>query len=103
MQKSLYASMASVEDSHCWFVARRNILRSILRRMALPKNAAILEAGCGTGGNLAMLREFGQLEAMELDAGAREFANRRNIVQAREGSLPDNIPFAHDFDLIALL
>jgi hypothetical protein len=34
------------------------------------QGARLLEAGCGTGGNLAMLSRYGALEAFEFDAGA---------------------------------
>ena len=40
-------------------------------------NAQILEIGCGTGHNLAMLGEFGDVEGLELDDEARAIAEKR--------------------------
>ena len=103
MEKSIFQSMSRVEDRHWWFVARRHILNKLISGLKLPKNAAILEAGCGTGGNLKMLSAHGNLSALEYDAAARMLANARGVIEARPGALPDEIPFAGPFDLIALL
>ncbi len=53
--------MTALEDRHWWFVARRRILSEALTRcIDLPASADILDAGCGTGGNLPMLARFGR-------------------------------------------
>jgi len=103
MEKEFYLEYASVEDKHWWFVARRQILQQVIRQLKLPENAQILEAGCGTGGNLQMLSRYGQVSAMELDEIACQFANQRQVTLVKRGSLPDNIPFASDYDLILIL
>ncbi|MEM6399658.1 MAG: class I SAM-dependent methyltransferase [Cyanobacteria bacterium P01_D01_bin.116] len=103
MEKEFYLQYASVEDKHWWFVARRQIIQQVIRKLDLPKNAQILEAGCGTGGNLQMLSRYGQVSAMELDEIACQFANQRQVTQVKRGSLPDDIPFNSDYDLILIL
>jgi SAM-dependent methyltransferase len=103
MEKDFYLQYASVEDKHWWFVARRQILQKVICRLSLPKDAQILEAGCGTGGNLEMLSRYGQVSAMELDEIACQLANKRQVTQVKPGSLPDNIPFLWDYDLILIL
>jgi SAM-dependent methyltransferase len=101
MEREVYAALADVEDEHWWFRGRRSIAAQILRRLDLPADATILEVGSGTGGNLAMLSQFGRLSAMELDAEARFLSDRRGIVKAEEGILPHRIPFGNRrFDLI---
>ncbi len=103
MRPDVYQSMARVEDTHWWFRGRRAIITSILSTLNLPKDAAILDAGSGTGGNLAMLSSFGTVYAMEMDAEARALANQRGIVAVQEGELPGKIPFGDQaFDLIAM-
>ncbi len=103
MEKDFYLQYASVEDKHWWFVARRRILQQVIRKLNLPTNAQILEAGCGTGGNLKILSRYGQVSAMELDEIACQLANQRQVTQVKQGSLPDNIPFKSDYDLIVIL
>ena len=52
MEREVYAALARAEDKHWWFCARRSIAAHILRRLALPDDAMILEVGSGTGGVL---------------------------------------------------
>ncbi|MEO7365177.1 MAG: class I SAM-dependent methyltransferase [Sphingomicrobium sp.] len=105
MDAQVYLRMAELDDHHWWFVARREILRSLIKRkIQLPKDARILEIGCGTGHNLGMLGEFGALEATELDSGARALASSRLGRPVAAAALPDLSMFpAGSFDLIALL
>lgn len=103
MRADIYQTMAQVEDAHWWFRGRRAIINSVLQRIALPAEPNILDAGSGTGGNLKMLRFYGRVHAMELEADARELANKRGIVTVIEGKLPENIPFGDQcFDLAVM-
>ena len=105
MDRSAYASMSAQEQDHWWFVARRAIIDSLVRtNIALPADARILEAGCGTGGNLALLAQYGALDAMEYDADARALAAARGLCRVEPGALPDAIGFDDTrYDLIVLL
>ncbi|HTY55038.1 MAG TPA: class I SAM-dependent methyltransferase [Candidatus Binataceae bacterium] len=104
MDREIYIRMAEVEDDHWWFSGRRIILDSMLARTDLPKDAAILEAGCGTGGNLRMLSRRGSVCAMELDQQACEFARSRAVADVARGKLPDQIPFGNrNFDVVLLI
>lgn len=105
MEAHVYERMAELDAEHWWFVARRQILEEVIRRRVRPpRNARILEIGCGTGHNLEMLSRFGGVEATELDASARKLASKRLGRAVRDSALPDlsAYPDGH-FDLIALL
>lgn len=105
MQPSAYQEMAESEGRHWWFTGRRAILSTLLARLALPREARILELGCGTGGNLAMLSAFGRVSALETDPAARALAAQKcaGRCEVRAGSCPGDIPFAaRSFDLVCL-
>jgi SAM-dependent methyltransferase len=103
MDPSLYPRMAKVEDRHWWFAARRQICDQLLQRCNLPPDAAILEPGCGTGGNFPWLAHRGKIFAMDSDDSALAFAAARNHAELAHGSLPDHIPFADTrFDLAVM-
>jgi SAM-dependent methyltransferase len=105
MDAQVYRRMAELDAAHWWFVARRKILAALIaRRIRPPANARILEIGCGTGHNLAMLSRFGDVEATELEPDARKLASERLGRPVAEAALPDLSMFPADhFDLVALL
>ena len=104
MKDSTYQTMRELEDSHWWFVARRSIIEAVIRRQGVSRPARLLEVGCGTGGNIAMLSKFGDLTGVEHDAGAAIRARERAQVPILEGSLPDALPtFEKPFDWILAL
>lgn len=104
MDRDVYARMDQLEAHHWWFVGRREIIRTAIERLiALPQRAAILEAGCGTGGNLAMLSSLGELDAFEYDDIARRRAEEKSDRTLPFGALPDQIPGEdRAYDLIGL-
>ena len=63
----------------------------------------ILDAGCGTGGNLAWLSSLGQVFGIDYNEIACSLSAKKSGCVIR-ASLPDGIPFKNEvFDLITLL
>ena len=78
MERIVYEQMAELDQRHWWYRARREVIAALIRRLAPPPpDARILEVGCGTGHNLAMLGQFGAVDAVELDEQARSLAEQR--------------------------
>ena len=102
MERVVYDTMAQLDQRHWWYRARREVIAALIRRRALPPaGARILEIGCGTGHNLAMLGGFGSVDALELDEQARAVAEGRLGREVMSSPLPDltGVPERH-YDLI---
>lgn len=102
MDAQLYRDFAAHEDSHWWFAARRAIVREFLKAhlpVAAPRK--ILDVGCGTGGMLPLLQEFGEVSALDSSEEAL-VAARQRAPSARlwKGILPGGIPPHERFDVV---
>jgi SAM-dependent methyltransferase len=90
MERVVYRQMAELDQRHWWYRARRRVLAALIRREARPPaSARILEIGCGTGHNLAMLSGFGDVDALELDEEARGLAEQRLGRKVMSAPLPE--------------
>lgn len=106
MDARIYLEMKQVEDRHWWFVGRRRIVSAVLSslvRASRPDSLRILDAGCGTGGNLAMLAGFGMVTGLEYEPLAAQLARSRGPWPVVQGALPHDVPLpARHFDLIVM-
>lgn len=59
MQPEQYAIMEQVEDRHWWYLGLRDLLMRYWQQpeLRLPSHLAVLDAGCGTGGNLRFFHD----------------------------------------------
>jgi SAM-dependent methyltransferase len=90
MERVVYQQMAELDERHWWYCARREIIADLIRREARPPaGAAILELGCGTGHNLAMLGGFGHVDGLELDDEARAMSEVRLGRKVMSSPLPE--------------
>lgn len=77
MESAAYDEMRALEDYHWWFRGKRRMVRPHLRSAlsavrAAPGSATVVEIGCGTGANLALLaREFDDVRLLGLDLDPR--------------------------------
>lgn len=102
MERVVYRQMAELDQRHWWYRARREVIAAMIRRLAAPPpGARVLEIGCGTGHNLAMLSEFGEVDALELDEEARGVAESRLGRSVMSAPLPELAGVAEShYDLI---
>lgn len=105
MERIIYDRMAALDQTHWWYVARRQILSDVIdRTIKPPTNAKILEIGCGTGHNFGMLSAFGAVDGLEVDDTARQLASERLGRPVGSARLPGLDGVADgSYDLIALL
>lgn len=105
MERVIFDRMAALDQTHWWYVARRRILSDVISRIIRPpKDARILEIGCGTGHNFSMLGAFGTVDAVELDDEARALASDRLGRPVACAMLPEleGVPDGA-YDMVALL
>lgn len=100
METSEYEVLANVETCHWWHTGMRAIAAALIhRKYAKRHDLDILDAGCGTGGDTALLRRYGRVVGIDLAADAIRL-NQHTPMLARGSVL--SLPFADDsFDLVA--
>lgn len=94
MQQHEYETLFRVEDQHWWYRQLRRVLHLHLDRY-LPnwRDAAILDAGCGTGGNLAHLPGAGRRVGLDFSPDALAHARQRQLASLVRGTVT-SLPFA---------
>ncbi len=93
--------MAAVESHHWWYSGMRAIAAAWLDQ-ALPGSPRhrMLDAGCGTGGNVEFLARYGQVVGIDLMALATQYATQRVPSQVARASVVA-LPFGDEsFDLV---
>jgi SAM-dependent methyltransferase len=92
----------SLEETYWWFVAMRQITDAIAAGALQKPNLRILDAGCGTGFNLAYYASAAGRDIYGLDVtmDALEWVRKRGFQKITQASVTD-IPFrSGTFDLV---
>jgi SAM-dependent methyltransferase len=101
MRESAYREHYEVEDRHWWFRGRWAVVEALLSRTPLPSSPRILDAGCGTGGNLKRYAQLGQAEGVEPNDEAVRYCRERGFDSVAQAGLED-LPYEDGrFDLVA--
>ena len=104
MERVVYQQMAELDERHWWYRARRDDHRrpDPPRGESARRTRAILEIGCGTGHNLAMLGGFGHVDgARARRRSARRLSEKRLGRKVMSAPLPELAEVAErHYDLI---
>jgi SAM-dependent methyltransferase len=77
LNKVEYATMAEREQTYWWHLGRLRIIQAYVRRAKSgKKNLRILNIGCGTGGTIDMLENFGKTDNVDISDEAIKFMKR---------------------------
>jgi len=103
MQTDEFSALLDYDEHHWWYVGRRRVLHSQLKRLDIPADARVLDAGCGSGRTLDELVEYGSVSGVDLEPSGVASAHARGHADVHQGRL-EEIPFPDDtFDLITCL
>jgi SAM-dependent methyltransferase len=97
-----YETLFNFETFYWWYRGLHLILLDTLESLELPKGPMVLDAGCGTGQNLAHINERITQAAygFDLSSFAANFWSKRGISRACVASI-NEIPFAsNSFDAV---
>ena len=96
-----YSSALFKEKKETLSNAQINKYAQMCDEIGVKEGDHILEIGCGTGGNIKMLQQYGNVKAIEMDDFAIEYAKTTGA-EIRQGFLPTNFPYEEKYDLICM-
>ena len=89
-----YDKMFAVEDRHFWFRGRRAWLAALLHRhVGSSAIGRVLDVGCGTGGNLAFLAQWGEVFGVDQEPAALAYCTRRGFGRQVTAGSANDLPF----------
>ncbi len=101
MEKEQYEILYQIEETHWWYLGMRRMVGSLLSSyLGEERSVRILDAGCGTGGMVKYLQQFGSVVGMDLADEALALCRRRDLPCLAQGSV-EQLPFADaSFNLV---
>jgi len=87
MKDKAYDTLFQVEERLAWFIARRRLYAWLLKGLRGKK---ILDAGCGTGGDLLFLQRYGEAVGVDISEKALAYTRSRGnkVVRGDVNKLP---------------
>lgn len=101
MEKEQYHILYRLEETHWWYLGMRHMVDSLLQRyMDSSRPLRILDAGCGTGGMVKHLQQYGSVAGLDISDEALELCRHRDLSQLARASV-ERLPFVDEsFDLL---
>ncbi len=104
MDRAEYQRMHDAEENYWWHVGRRVLFIDLIKDMHLPSSASIVDIGCGSGKNMELLANYGEVTGIDIDSEALQFCRERgfnNLVQTDGTNLSQIAD--NSFDLVTAI
>ena len=92
MAENLYSLFDATTETHWWFVGRRKIVLSLVRKILGGINRPrIVDVGCGAGATLKELEKLGSVTGVDISPRAVSYCKNRGcrrVCLVEEESLP---------------
>lgn len=96
--------MFSLEKEYWWYRGLRDLVEKYAKEVPLAGNGLhIFDAGCGTGGTLQMLANYGHPQGIDYSEDAVAFCNRNNLQDVCRQDLNDWHPPLNTYDIVVSL
>ncbi len=103
MKKRLYKDLFDKEQTHWWHLGKRALTQQLIDKFFARKSGQVLDIGCGTGGNLSMLKKYGEVWGIDSSSEAIRFCKMRGLKKVFRGSSEKTNLRSNYFDLITLM
>lgn len=103
MEETAYRQFVELEQTHFWMVSRRRIFFHLLdREIGRRQDLKIMDVGCGAGGMLAPLSQYGEVTGIDTSEELVARCQERGFARVFTGSAYDLPAPAASLDLITL-
>lgn len=102
MEIAEYQNVFNNEEGHFFYVSLHRLILKLIARYAPKRKLMILDAGCGTGGLMKLMKKFGKVEGVDFSPDAIRLAKRRGLMVSKASV--EKLPFkARTFDLVTCI
>jgi SAM-dependent methyltransferase len=104
VERAAYERFFELDQRHFWRIAKRRlVLDSIRSRIPFHAPIRALDIGSACSLTACELKQFAEVTVVEPDRDSVRFAREVLRLDARQGSLPDELPVRGPFHVITLL
>jgi SAM-dependent methyltransferase len=101
MKKQEYSTMYHYEEKYWWYVGLHEFIKHFIIKFSKNDfSKKILDAGCGTGRMLQILKNFENSEGFDISEDAINFAKKRDLKNIKVQDLNTWIPINNNYDFI---
>jgi len=95
MQLEEYDMMHHIERTYWWFLGKRFLVRTMIKRLVMdgPSDLVFMDIGCGTGMIMELLGSFGRVFGIELSPKAIHFLKQHKLKRLARADANRAIPF----------